>query len=77
MITINTMSLEAISRLDNELGYYWREGQLFDCDSEGCATAKLSDATILKAYSNGAITLDNGGIKASIEPYEYYKVEIE
>lgn len=77
MITINTISLEAISRLDNELGYYWREGQLYDCDSEGCANVRLSRGTILKGYGDGAIFLDLGGIKASIENYEYYKVEIE
>ena len=77
MITIDTMSLDAISRLDNELGYNWREGQLYDCESEGCATVRLGSYTILKAYSDGAIFLDLGGIKATLEHYEYYEVRIE
>ena len=77
MITIDSISLDAISRLDNELGCNWREGQLYDCGSEGCATARLANYTILKAHGDGAIFLDLGGIKASLEHYEYYEVRIE
>ena len=76
MIVIRSMSLKAVARLDEELGHLWRLGKLPDADAEGCGDAILSEHTILKAYTDGAILIDHAGAKATIENYEYWEAVI-
>ena len=76
MIVIRSMSLKAVARLDEELGHLWRLGKLPDADAEGCADATLSEHTILKAYTDGALLIDHAGVKATIENYEYWEAVI-
>ena len=76
MITIKAIDLKAVARLDKELGNTWRKGLLSNGDCNDCAEVSLSDSIILKAHTNGAILLDKGGVKASLESYEYLEVTI-
>lgn len=76
MIIIKEIDLNAVARLDEELGASWREGELADGDCNEVVTVTLSASTILKAYSEGAILLDKGGVKSSLERYEYLGVVI-
>lgn len=76
MIVIKDISLNLVGAIDDELGYNWRDGVLPDGEFEDCVDVKLEEAVILKAYTDGTLTLDIGGNKTFLASGSYKEVVI-
>ena len=76
MIVIKDVPLKIIGELDEELGHYWRNGNLPLGMTDGYANVTLGENVIFKAYTDGLVVLDIGGNKAFIPSESYREVTI-
>ena len=76
MITIKTMLLSDVAKIDEELGAYWRRGSLPEADAEGCVNVTLGDYVIMKASGDSDIRLDLGGNKYTLERFKFEEISI-
>ena len=76
MITIKTMLLSDVAKIDEELGARWRRGFLPEAEAEGCVDVTLGDYVILKASGDSDIRLDLGGKKYTLERFKFEEISI-
>lgn len=76
MITIKTMLLSDVAKIDEVLGHNWRRGALPESDAEGCVDVTLDDYLILKASGDSDIRLDLGGKKYTLERFKFEEISI-
>ena len=77
MIAINDLSQKTFVNITKLLGDNWFERDPDeDYNAYNLVDVELADAVILKAYTNGDLTLDLGGKLATVPSDDYYNVEI-
>lgn len=76
MIVIKDISLNLVGAIDEEIGYSWRDGALPNGETTNCVDVELDEAVILKAYTDGTLTLDIGGNKTFLASGSYREVVI-
>lgn len=77
MIIINDLSQKTFVNITKLLGDNWFEPEPDeDYNAYSLVTVELADYVILKAHSNGDLTLDLGGKLATVPSDDYYNVEI-
>lgn len=74
MITIRTMLLSDVAKIDEELGFNWRRGELPEADAEGCVNVTLGYYVIMKASGDSDIRLDLGGKKYTLERFKFEEI---
>ena len=76
MTVIKDISLNMVAAIDDEIGYSWRNGELPLGEHEGCTDVTLKEGAMIKAYTDGTIVIDIGGMLAFLPSGGYKEVTI-